>query len=70
MIVEIANEHIIALSKCCYAICGVIAICGTLHVYIKMNNEEEGVAWLITKIVAVCFLLVWAGQMLKEWVTK
>lgn len=68
MIIEIANEHIIALTKCCYAICGVIAVCGALHVYIKMYNEEEGVKWLITKIVAVCFLLLWAGRMLKEWV--
>lgn len=68
MVIEIANENILALSKCCYAIAGVVAIVNALAVYVRMNNEKS-VDLLIAKTMFICSLLVALGVMLKLLVT-
>ena len=46
------------VQKVCYAVAGIVAIVGTISVYIKMNNEEQDVKKSIMLIVgAVIFLL-------------
>lgn len=55
------------LIKLCYATAGVVAVVGTLHVHIAMNNDEEYTRRLIIAVVLTCVGLIAAAQFLGEY---
>ena len=60
---EIAKYVPVAV-KLCYAIAGVVAVVGSISVYIKMNNEENDVKKSIMMLVGACIFLIAAAQAL------
>lgn len=52
------NEVLATLQELCYAIAGVVAIVGSINIYIDMNNEPGKVRRTIIRTVAVFVLLV------------
>lgn len=52
------NEVLAKLQELCYAIAGIVAIVGSIDVYIDMNNEPGKVRRTIIRTVAVFVLLV------------
>ena len=54
---EIAKYVPIAV-KLCYAIAGVVAVVGSISVYIAMNNEEQDVKKRIMMLVGACIFLI------------
>lgn len=51
------NEVLAKLQELCYALAGVVAIVGSINIYIDMNNEPGKVRRTIIRTVAVCVLL-------------
>lgn len=60
---EIA-KYVPAAVKLCYAIAGVVAVVGSVSVFIKMNNEEQDVKKSIMMLVGACIFLIAAAQAL------
>jgi NADH:ubiquinone oxidoreductase subunit H len=60
---EIA-KYVPYVVKLCYAIAGVVAVVGSVSVYISMNNEEQDVKKKIMMVVGACIFLVAAAQAL------
>ena len=60
---EIA-KYVPIVVKLCYAIAGVVAVVGTISVYISMNNEEQDVKKKIMMVVGACIFLIAAAQAL------
>lgn len=60
---EIA-KYIPIVVKVCYSIAGIVAIVGSISVYIKMNTEEQDVKKSIMMIVGACVFLIAAAQAL------
>ena len=60
---EIA-KYVPVVVKLCYAIAGVVAVVGSISVYIKMNNEEQDVKKSIMMLVGACVFLIAAAQAL------
>lgn len=62
MTTELAQQ----LIKLCYAIAGVIAAVGTLHVYIEMNMEDGHAKRNAVITVGICMLLFVAANVIEE----
>lgn len=58
------KSYVPLVQKLIYAIAGVVALVGSLSVYIKMNNEEQDVKKSIMMIVGACVFLVIAATAL------
>lgn len=52
------------VQKVIYALAGVVALVGSISVFIKMNNEEQDVKKSIMMIVGACVFLVIAAEAL------
>lgn len=57
-------KYIPTIVKLLYAIAGIVAFCGTISVYIKMNNEEQNIKKKIMMFVGACLFLIAAAQVL------
>jgi conjugative transposon protein traE len=58
------KKYIPVVTKLCYVLAGIVAVIGSISVYIKMNNEEQDVKKSIMMIVGACIFLVAAAQAL------
>ena len=63
-VTDALKKYIPVVTKLCYVIAGIVAVLGTISVYIKMNNEEQDVKKSIMMIVGACIFLVAAAQAL------
>ena len=54
------------LIKLCYAIAGVIAVVGTLNVYIEMNMEDGHAKRNTAIAVSICVLLFVVANVIEE----
>ena len=52
------------VTNLCYAIAGIIAILGSISVYIAMNNEEQDVKKKLMLVIGSCIFFVAAAQAL------
>ena len=57
-------KYVPIVVKLCYAIAGVVAVVGSIGVYIKMNNDEQDVKKSIMMLVGACIFLIAAAQAL------
>lgn len=58
------KKYLPVVTKLIYVIAGIVAVLGAISVYIKMNNEEQGVKKSIMMIVGACIFLIAAAQAL------
>lgn len=58
------KKYLPVVIKLCYVLAGIVAILGSISVYIKMNNEEQDVKKSIMMIVGACIFFVAAAQAL------
>lgn len=58
-------ENIQAIIKLCYAIAGVVVVCGTLDIYIAMNTDvdiKKSIKWTIS----LFFILVALANIIEK----
>ncbi len=60
---EIA-KYVPIVRNLCYAIAGVVAVVGSISVYVAMNNDEQDVKKKIMMIVGACLFLIAAANAL------
>ncbi len=58
------KKYVTPVKNVCYALAGVVAILGSISVYIAMNNEEQDVKKKIMMTVGACIFLLAAAQAL------
>ena len=58
------EAYVPAIQTLLYAIAGVVALGGSVSVYIKMNNEEQDIKKSIMLLVGACIFLIAAAQAL------
>lgn len=61
------KAYIPLIRNLCYGLAGIVAIVGSISVYIAMNNEEQDVKKKIMMVVGACVFLIAAATYLPKF---